>query len=487
MSKIHHAQEALSTQNSGLQRELTFSATFSLAFAFISPIVALYSIFGIGVLTVGPAFWWGLVVALGGQLLVALVFSMLVSRFPFEGSIYQWSKYLLGERFGWFAGWTYVCTLPITMATVAFGGAGFVAQIFGWDVNNKLISVLLSLFLIAFATWGNTQGRKIFAAIVWLCIAAEVIGSVGIGILLLVKFNVNPLSIFVPDAMFFSWPQDGILGFFSSKVALAIAYCGWAFVGFESAGAVAEEVKDPERAVPRAMLFCLIAVSAVVAFSAFSLITALPTLNFPAGSDPVSITLVTHLGELAYKGMLILFVIGFVACMLGIQASVSRVIWAFARDSSTPCSKFLSKLNGDDQLPTRAFLVTGVLAALLFLLSFTNIYPLLLAFSIAGFYIAFAFPVVGACISVIRGTWREGPFSLGVLSVPVIFAAAAWTIFEAINISWPRSPELAWYENWAVPIMIVFLTAIGWSINKVWGVKTVQVGTASAELTVGEP
>ncbi|MDR7283230.1 amino acid transporter [Pseudomonas corrugata] len=451
-----------------LQRELNFSSTFSLAFAFISPIVALYSIFGIGILTVGPAFWWGLVVAMAGQLLVALVFAMLVSRFPYEGSIYQWSKYLLGSRFGWFAGWTYICTLPITIATVALGGAGFVAQLFGIDATDKMISVPIALFLIAFATWGNTQGRKIFSTIVWLCIGAEVIGSVGIGVLLLVEFKVNALSILIPNAQVFAWPEPGISGFFSSKVALAIAYCGWAFVGFESAGAVAEEVKDPERAVPKAMLFCLLSVGAVVAFSAFSLILALPSLEFPAGSDPVTVTLITHLGQIAYKGMLVLFIIGFLACMLGIQASVSRVIWAFARDRTIPCSDFLRQLSGDDKLPTRAFLLTGALSALLFMLSFTNIYPLLLAFSIAGFYLAFAFPLVGACISVLKGDWREGPFSLGILSIPTIFAATGWTLFETVNISWPRYPELSWYENWAVPIMIVFLAMTGWVIYSKW-------------------
>lgn len=451
-----------------LQRELNLSSTFSLAFAFISPIVALYSIFGIGILTVGPAFWWGLVVAMAGQLLVALVFGMLVSRFPYEGSIYQWSKYLQGTRFGWFAGWTYICTLPITIATVALGGAGFVAQLFGIDATDKLVSVPIALFLIAFATWGNTQGRKIFSTIVWLCIAAEVIGSVGIGALLLIEFQVNQLSILLPDAQLLTWPETGISGFFSSKVALAIAYCGWAFVGFESAGAVAEEVKDPERAVPKAMLFCLLSVGAVVAFSAFSLIIALPTIEFPAGSDPVTLTLITHLGQLAYKSMLVLFVIGFLACMLGIQASVSRVIWAFARDNTIPCSASLRQLSGDDKLPTRAFLLTGALSAFLFLLSFTDIYPLLLAFSIAGFYIAFAFPLVGACLSVLKGEWREGPFSLGPLSIPVIFAATAWTIFEAANISWPRYPELPWYQNWAVAIMIFLLAAVGGLIYAKW-------------------
>ena len=44
----------------------------------------------------GPSFWWGFLLVFGGQLLVALHFAMLVSRWPIEGSIYQWSRRLLG-------------------------------------------------------------------------------------------------------------------------------------------------------------------------------------------------------------------------------------------------------------------------------------------------------------------------------------------------------------------------------------------------------
>src|ERR1700681_2431781 len=88
-----------------LLREFTLSSAFSLAFAFISPIVGLYSIFSLGLVMAGPSFWFGFPIVLSAQMLVALVFGMLASRFPFEGSIYQWSRHLGGESYAWFAGW----------------------------------------------------------------------------------------------------------------------------------------------------------------------------------------------------------------------------------------------------------------------------------------------------------------------------------------------------------------------------------------------
>jgi amino acid transporter len=77
-------------------------SVFALAFAFISPIVALYAIFGLAFAAGGPAFWWGFAVVLAGQFLVALVFAELASRWPIEGSTYQWPRRLWGNGYGWF-------------------------------------------------------------------------------------------------------------------------------------------------------------------------------------------------------------------------------------------------------------------------------------------------------------------------------------------------------------------------------------------------
>src|SRR3954467_12554129 len=109
-----------------LRREFSLWSSFAFAFAFISPIVALYGIFGLAVTAAGPSFWWGVLLVFGGQLLVACTFAMLVSRWPLGGSIYQWSRRLLGTGYGWFAGWAYMWTLVIAMATVALGAAGFI-------------------------------------------------------------------------------------------------------------------------------------------------------------------------------------------------------------------------------------------------------------------------------------------------------------------------------------------------------------------------
>jgi len=446
-----------------LLREFSLRTAFALAFAFISPIVALYSIFALGIMASGPGFWLGFPVALAGQLLVALVFSMLVSRFPLEGSVYQWSRQLGGARYGWFAGWTYIWTLVITMAAVSFGGAGFLAQLLGLDPAARGVTLPLALALIGLATWGNTRGRHVLSALVGLCVLSELIGSVGVGAWLLLTGRVHPVAIVFSSPDFLAG-SGGWLGFFDSKAAAAVAICGWAFVGFESAGSIAEEVRDPGRNAPRAMLGALVFVAAVVSFSGLALLLSIPDLADAISgrsTDPVVETLVAHCGPVVFRCLLVLFVIGFLACLLGIQTSASRVIWAFARDGELPGAALLVRLSGADRIPAHAIIASGLLAASIFSIAATHLYAILVAFTTAGFYIAFGFPVLASAWTLLRGRWLPTPFSIGRLTGPVIVAAAAWTAFETVNIAWPRVASAPWYESWAVVLMVVFLGILG--------------------------
>lgn len=109
-----------------LNRGFSFRAALSLAFADISPIVALYAIFALGLFAAGPRFFWAFPIVLCGQLLVALVFGELASRFPYAGSVYQWARHAKGTTWGWTAAWAYIWGLMLTLSTMAYAAAGFI-------------------------------------------------------------------------------------------------------------------------------------------------------------------------------------------------------------------------------------------------------------------------------------------------------------------------------------------------------------------------
>ena len=81
----------------------------------------------------------------------------------------------------------------------ALGGAQFLAELLGLDQDSKIVSGALSLGLLAVATWGNTHGRHILKAIVRLCILAEIVGSIGVGVLLSSFHRLHPPSILTDE------------------------------------------------------------------------------------------------------------------------------------------------------------------------------------------------------------------------------------------------------------------------------------------------
>lgn len=156
---------------------------------------------------------------------------------------------------------------------------------------------------------------------------------------------------------------------------LAVAFIGWSFVGFESAGSIAEEVHNPKRDLPKAVLFSLVFIALVVGYSSLAIILAIPDLDAVAEgavSDPVYETLTDALGAGIAKPVQVMFVIGFLASFLALQTSASRVIWAYARDGALPAAGTLVQLRGKARIPVVAILVTTAIGAGLFLLSIVD-------------------------------------------------------------------------------------------------------------------
>ncbi|MGV0740889.1 APC family permease [Mycolicibacterium sp. XJ870] len=448
-----------------LRREFSLWSAFAFAFAFISPIVALYGIFGLALSAAGPSFWWGFALVFGGQLLVALVFAMLVSRWPLEGSIYQWSRRLLGTSYGWFAGWVYMWTLVIAMATVALGAAGFVANIVGIEAPSGTTLALIALAILLAGTAVNLAGRQALKIFMMGSIIAEVIGSVVLGTWLLLFHRQNSLSVLFEGG----GTELDTWAYLSGPFLMAVAFIGWSFVGFESAGSIAEEVHEPRRDLPKAVLFSLGFIALVVAYSSLAIILAIPDLDAVAAGavdDPVYETLTTALGHGIARPVEVMFVIGFLASFLALQTSASRVIWAYARDGAFPAAAALARLRGQARIPVVAILVTTVVGGGLFLLSIVagDVYSLMVNFTAGGFYLAFLFPLIGFLVVLWRRTWTPAKFSLGRATLPVAVVAVVWAVLQFLNIAWPRPAFEQRYLDWSVWIGVAVLGLIGLAI-----------------------
>jgi amino acid transporter len=376
--------------------------------------------------------------------------------------VYQWARRLAGEHYGWWTGWAYIWCLVIAVA----GGGYFVAMFLPLVLNiapfEASTQILVAIGVVLVVTLLNASGPKVLKFFAGASLIVELIGSVGLGIVLLVAHRNQPLSVIFDS--FGTGAGSG--GYLWAGLLAAMGFVGWAFVGFESAGAIAEEVKDARRNVPKAMIASLIAIGVVVLFSGLALILAIPDMNAAVSGesiDPAADAIIGALGVNITQPLFGLIVIGFLASMMAAQTSASRVIWSFSRDGVLPASGTLSKLSKRHQYPVNAIFAAFLVSVVVLVVALfsAQVYSTLVAFSTAGFFIAFALPIIALLVARMRGKWIPGPVTLGRWAGPIVVIAAAWTIFETINIIWPRNPQFEWYQNYSVPLALLVVAILG--------------------------
>ena len=446
-----------------LKREFGFFHAFAISFADTSLIVAFYGVFALSLGAAGPTFFWGLLVVLVFQLLVALVLGEVASIWPLAGGIYQWTRQQTGAKAGWFAAWAYWWTMVFAMSTCAYAAASFILPGLGVTDASKgtFIGLAVVIALIGFAI--NSIAQSILKFFVSLLLFAELTTTLVLAIVLFFFYRVNPFSALLHSFNTagnsrINWLLVGWLG--------AVAFMGWTFLGFDAAGSIAEEVHDPAKNVPRAIVGVMISIGVITVFVTMASILAIP--DIPAAmtgniADPVIQTVTFHLGSAWEKPVLLLIAMGFIGSMVALHTAGSRALYSLGRDRLIPGSNFFTKLTLNRKLPVASLAFTSFVAILVLLINIgaEKVFSTLLTIAVAGFFISYAFPIMSQAILQRRGRHVAGPFTLGKWSKAVTLIASVWIVLELINVWWPRYPDLPWYQNWGVLLVTVILTVAG--------------------------
>jgi len=439
-------------------RSMSLWANFALGFTYLSPLVGVYSLFAVALATGGPPSIWWIVIVACGQLLVSLVFGEIVSQFPIHGGIYPWARRLWGRRYAWMAAWVYIWALIVTITSVAEFGAGFVTSLFGVELT-PASTLITALALLLIALLINFSGTKWLARIARIGLAAELIGVIGLGLYLLIFQRKNDFSVFF-DTM--GTAGDGSY----VPVFLASALAGlFLFYGFEACGDVAEEVSDPARRIPKAMMMTIVvgAVSALFSFGGYVL--AAPNLaDIVSGKegDPIPAILDATLGTVGAKIFLVVALLAFISCVLSLQAAASRLLYSFARDGMLPGHAWLAKVSDRSKVPTNALIVACTVPALICVLIYFNdgILVPVTAFAILGIYVSFQMVVLAALRQRIKGWKPAGPFNLRGWGVVVNVVALAYGIFAMVLLAKPDSGG-TFFQNYVVLIGLGVVLVLG--------------------------
>ncbi len=344
------------------RREVTLWETVGLSIAGASPTLAMaFSGPGIAVL-VGRAAALSFVFAAVTVLCIGYAFMLLARKYNNAGNVYGFVGESIGSRSGFFAGWAmglmYFVFVPGSIAASAFFVLSLV-NTFGWMKGDSYLIFAIPITLLVYA--GGVAFVRRSTRVLLYIEAASVCLLTVIMIIVLVKvgaghgLNGGHLTLSI-----FQLPTGANI----HDMVLGAVFGFIAFTGFEAAGALGEEARNPERAVPRA-----IGISVVTIAIFYVACIAVQSLGFGATKSGAA-AFASSSGPLfylanAYVGPVFRDIILAGAAFSAFGAALSeviagaRLVFGMTRDAA-PTSMF-ARLTGRTGIPARGvILVIGI-------------------------------------------------------------------------------------------------------------------------------
>jgi len=241
------------------------------------------------------------------------------------------------------AGWMFLASKIAAAGTVALGLGGYIGILLP-GVSPRGVAVAAVLLFTVVNYFGVRKSSRLNLTIVAVSLSSLLLFIVaGAG-----AFRVENLRPFAPA---------GLAGTLEAGALLFFAYTGYARIA-----TLGEEVRDPRRTIPRAIVMTLVG-------SAFLYVAVAAVAIGAVGAQPLAATnapLAAAARSFSLPGATVLVAVGAVAAMLGVLLSqvlaLSRMAFAMARRRDLPA--FLAWVHPRYAAPGRAVLVVGAVAAL---------------------------------------------------------------------------------------------------------------------------
>src|ERR1700744_43991 len=262
--------------NQELKRSLGLFSSFAVAFSYISPSTGIFTLFALGLTTLGGVFIWTWPVVALGQFIVALNFAEVSSHYPVAGSVFQWTKFLASRTYSWFTGWIYlfagmltvtavVATLPLALIPALNG--------LGWHSLNAAslgTQEVVALITLAVITVLNIYGVRLVAIINNTGVLFEILGMFVFAIVLMAFHNHQGFKVVTDSGGLHVGANTFLIAMFMS---LFVIY------GFDTASTLAEETRDPRRAAPKAVLFSIVGAFIIGGVFLLGTLMAIPNMK----------------------------------------------------------------------------------------------------------------------------------------------------------------------------------------------------------------
>ena len=348
----------------GLRRDLKLLAAVGVGLGAIIG-AGIFVVTGVAAGVAGPAFLVGLLLAGIVATFNALSSAQLAAAYPQSGGTYEYGYQVLHPWLGFAAGWMFLASKLAAGGTVALGFAGYLSTLIpGIPERPFAIAAVLLLTLINYI--GIQKTGFINTAIV------------SISVLSLVIFVLAGVPTFSPEN-FFPFAPTGIYGILQSAALLFFAYTGYARLA-----TLGEEVRNPRKTIPRAILMAL--GIAIILYSAVATIALgnIGANGMAASRSPIE----SAAGVFRWSQATRVVVVGATTAMLGVLLSqilgISRMIFAMARRGDLP--KSLSHVHPVHAIPDYGILLTSAVMLVVVLFGTLEMILATAAFTILLYY-----------------------------------------------------------------------------------------------------
>jgi basic amino acid/polyamine antiporter, APA family len=320
-------------------------------------------------------------------LVVALPYAELACRYPLTGGGYAFVQAILGRHWGFVMGWVYAGSWLFIGSYVTLGFGGYFQQVLSGilPTASKVPPIYNTLLLIIGILIINLTGGRLFARLQKFIVLLAVVALIGASlaglygaVIGLHGANIARFSPVLPHGI------SGIL----ETASLAFL----ALSGFDIVATTGEEVKNPKRMLPLAILLTL-----GIILVLYLLVTA-ATAGVLSGhalstKTPLADAAKQLFGGTGQQFISITAALTTAATGNAVLAATSRITFAMARDGLLP--RFLASVHPSTKVPRLAIIVNGVI---FLLLALTGSIALLATVGSFLYILQFIFPLAGLVI-----------------------------------------------------------------------------------------
>jgi amino acid transporter len=304
-------------------------------------------------------------------------------------------------------------------------------------VGNKSLMIFLSVIILLLAGLINVIGVKLTARINNISVVTEILGTLVLGILILVAFLVKSHSPHGASYIFTHGPLHGQAPWYAASLALLMG--AFTIGGFEACADLGEEAVGVQRTVARAIIGA-VAISGVIGMiTLICFAIGIPNLSAIASSPtPIADIAKFWFGSGFSRVFLVTVAYSVFALMVVQIAAIGRLIYSLSRDNMFPASKFFAGVEARHKTPVAALSLTTILyiAVMVFAAGFGNAYVDLIGATPVCASIVYLMIVVAYWMR--RNTIPKSPaFDLGKWAAPLLVLSLIWEVYLILDFTLP--------------------------------------------------